>query len=117
MDLTVKEGTEREVLQDVREMCRDHILPRLTDLEIEIKYLRQVCWPVCQSLREKSQLHDIKNKRMFFEQSTNSIDEIKSLLNEKQKINNRLCELGIITSQSVNLLEDEFIKLFPPAPP
>lgn len=102
MDLTVEPGKEREVLKNVRELLKDNIIPRLTNLEIEVRYLREVCWPVCQGLREKTQLSDIENKKNFLKESTDSIEEIKNLLSEKQKINQKL---QVSTSQ---FTEEEF---------
>jgi hypothetical protein len=47
-----------KALRDLRELMKDHVLPRLTQLEEEVRLLREVTWPVCQALREKSQLDD-----------------------------------------------------------
>ena len=44
-----------KILQGVRELIKENILPRLTQIEQEVRELRRVCWPVCQSLRETSQ--------------------------------------------------------------
>ena len=111
MDLTVEPGKEREVLKNVRELLKDNIIPRLTNLEIEVRYLREVCWPVCQGLREKTQLSDIENKKIFLKESTDSIEEIKNLLSEKQKINQKL---KVSTAQ---FTEEEFNMLFPRVSP
>ena len=43
MNFEVPSGTERKVIQDLRELLFENILPRLTDIEMEVKYLRQVC--------------------------------------------------------------------------
>jgi len=103
MDLSVEPGKEREVLKSVRDLLKDHILPRLTNLEIEVKYLRGVCWPVCQGLREKTQLSDMQNKREFLKESTNSLDEILILLIEKEKINKKLeISTGQFTEEEFN---------------
>jgi hypothetical protein len=111
-DLTdVEPGTERKVLKNVRDLLKDNILPRLTDLEVEVQYLRKVCWPVCQALREKSQIDDIKNKKKFLNEATTCLEEVKMLLNEKQKIHKRLVELGISTTR-IDLTEQELNKLF-----
>ena len=59
MDLTC----DNKILQDVRELIKDVILPRIDQLEDELRELRRVTWPVCQSLRETSQLTDLKNKK------------------------------------------------------
>lgn len=91
---------ENKILQDVRELIKDVILPRLTQLEIEVRELRRVTWPVCQSLREKSQLTDIRNKKRFLEILDD--DEVIFLLNEK-------CEVSMrpLTFSSSHLLSDE----------
>ena len=61
MDLTPEDPVK--ALKDLRDMIKDHILPRLTQLEEEVRLLRLVTWPVCQSIRETSQISDIENKR------------------------------------------------------
>jgi hypothetical protein len=50
---------------ELRSMIKDHILPRLDQLENEVTMLRSVCWPVCQALRENGQLADIHSKAIF----------------------------------------------------
>jgi hypothetical protein len=40
-------------VQNIREMIKDHILPRLTELECEINDLRKVTWPVCQNVMDE----------------------------------------------------------------
>lgn len=91
---------DNKILQDVRELIKDVILPRLTQLEIELRELRRVTWPVCQSLRETSQLTDIKNKKKFLE----ILDEceVQLLLHEKAAVSSRS-----VTFSSSHLLSDE----------
>lgn len=49
------------------ELVKDNILPRLTQLEEDVRMLREVTWPVCQGLREKHGVFQfLKEKRMFF---------------------------------------------------
>jgi len=90
MNLKVSEKDACIVLQDVRELIKDCLLPRITQLEEEVRLLREVCWPICQSLRETSQLTDITNKKKFLE-ILNSV-EVEHLLNEKAKISKRPVE-------------------------
>jgi hypothetical protein len=78
---------ENKILQDVRELIKDVILPRLDKIEEEVRELRKVTWPVCQSLREKSQLTDIQNKKKFLEILDD--DEVIMLLNEKASVSSR----------------------------
>ena len=65
-------------------LIRENILPRITQLEEEVRMLRAVTWPICQALKESSQLDDIPNKKRFF--SILDEDEVKMLLLEKSKI-------------------------------
>jgi len=83
MDVSCDDKT----LQSLRELVKDHILPRLTQLEEELRELRLVTWPVCQSLRETSQLTDIKNKKRFL--CMLDEDEIQLLLHEKAAVSAR----------------------------
>jgi hypothetical protein len=83
MDVTCDD----KIVQALRELVKDHILPRLTQLEEEVRELRLVTWPVCQSLRETSQLTDIKNKKRFL--CMLDKDEIELLLREKAIVSTR----------------------------
>jgi len=94
---------DNKILQDVRELLRDVILPRLTKLEIEVRELRRVTWPVCQSLREKSQLTDIQNKKRFLEILDD--DEVILLLNEKASVSSRPIEYSTVSLSSDELSE------------
>jgi hypothetical protein len=86
MDLTVSEDPNElaKVLTDLRILVKDNLLPRITQLEYENQALRKVCWPVCQALRETSQMTDIENKRMFFHNMRD--EEIYELLLEKSRL-------------------------------
>jgi hypothetical protein len=90
-----------KILQNVRELLKDNILPRLTQLEEEVRELRLVTWPVCQSLRETSQLTDIRNKKRFL--CMLDSEEIELLLREKAAVSSR----PLTFSGSSNLLADE----------
>lgn len=91
---------EDKILQNVRELLKDVILPRLTQLEEEVRELRLVTWPVCQSLRETSQLTDIKNKKRFL--CMLDSEEVGLLLREKAAVSSRP-----VTFSSSHLLDDE----------
>jgi hypothetical protein len=78
---------ENKILQDVRELLKHVVLPRLDKLEEEVRELRRVTWPVCQSLRETSQLTDIQSKKRFL--SILDDDEVIMLLNEKVSVSSR----------------------------
>jgi hypothetical protein len=97
MDVTC----EDKILQALRELVKDHILPRLTQLEEEVRELRLVTWPVCQSLRETSQLTDIRNKKRFM--CMLDEDEIELLLREKAIVSTR----PLSFSSSSHFLADE----------
>lgn len=48
------------------EFLRTHVLPRLDQLEAELKALRDATWPVCQGIREKNgPFQYISEKRDF----------------------------------------------------
>ena len=81
---------DNKILQDVRLLIHDVVLPRLDRLEEEMRELRRVTWPVCQSLREKSQLTDIQNKKRFL--MILDEDEVCMLLKEKSDISSRPLE-------------------------
>ena len=83
MELSVKQEEVQKVLQDVRELLKDNIIPRLTDLEEQVRLLRKVTWPVCQGIKEKSQLDDIHSKKEFLRDL--SFEEILMLLKIKSK--------------------------------
>ena len=87
MNLEVSEENVCKVLQDVRELIRDHLLPRITQLEEEVRLLREVTWPVCQSLTEQSQLSDSHNKRRFL--CILDDQEVKKLLILKDEISRK----------------------------
>lgn len=84
MNLEVSPEQVCKILQDVRLLIHDCLLPRIDQLEEEVKLLRAVTWPVCQSLTEDSQVSDLHNKRLFL--STLDKQEIRKLLILKDDI-------------------------------
>jgi hypothetical protein len=99
MDMTPSDPVK--ALKDLRELVKDHILPRLTQLEEEVRLLREVTWPVCQSLREKSQLDD---KTQFM--GLLSDDEILKLL----KMKNDISRTGTPKYSTTQFLSDELFR-------
>jgi hypothetical protein len=85
LDLQVPEDIKEisNILTEVRYLIKGVILEELQKNSDEIKKLRNVTWPVCQSLRENSQIADIAYKIKFL----NDLDynEIIDLKNEKSK--------------------------------
>ena len=73
-----------DVLQEVRKLIRENILPRLTELEEQVRLLRRVTWPVCQSLRSRDQMSETKLKQELLEYL--DLDEIQWLLHEKKRV-------------------------------
>lgn len=60
------------------------LLPRIDQLEVELKMLRELAWPVCQSLHENGDpLTCIEEKRKYF--SVLFKDEAVDLLEKKAK--------------------------------
>jgi hypothetical protein len=86
-DFTVTDENMNETLTQVRLLIADVILPRITAIECELRQLRRVTWPVCQSIKEKNQLSDIQSKREFFEYISD--EEMKQLLNSKAKFSGK----------------------------
>ena len=85
MDLSVPPEKELEILKEVRDLIKDNILPRLSQLENEIFVLREVTWPVCQSLSEISQLDQIEKKQKFMRMGVRGVEEMVNLLNKKSR--------------------------------
>jgi hypothetical protein len=83
MDMSVEPEDVPKVLQKVRELLKDHLLPRISDLENEVRLLRRATWPICQRIRETNQLDDIKFKREFLQDL--DPDEVQLLLKLKSK--------------------------------
>lgn len=90
-----------KALKDLRELVKDHILPRLTQLEEEVRLLREVTWPVCQALRERSQLDD---KTQFMRLLHD--DEITRLL----KLKNEISKTGTPRYSTTQFLGDELFR-------
>ena len=61
------------------------IMQRLTNVEEELKELREVTWPVCQKILDRgNELNNIENKIFFFKDL--DPDECKKLLKLKNKL-------------------------------
>ena len=67
----------------MRDFLKDHILPRLTEVECQLQDLRKVTWPVCQHILERSPLEKIEMKRKFLYHLDD--EEAKQLLRLKHK--------------------------------
>lgn len=66
----------------MEELVRTLLIPRLDQLEHEVKLLREVTWPVCQALLEdKNPLNMASEKRKFFKSLYK--DEAIELLDKK----------------------------------
>ena len=103
MDLRVSEDTKEisNVLTEVRYLIKDVLLPEILKTQEEIKALRKITWPVCQSLKEKSQISDISDKIEFL----NGLDhnEIIELLKNK----NDFSRDDRISKSTCHLLNEE----------
>ena len=95
--------------QTTWEFARDHILPRITQLEEEVRVLRKFCWPVVQALREENQLADLEAKREFLSGSCKDREDVKDLLLEKAKVSQKLLRPRYSTS---HLTQEEIDRLF-----
>lgn len=82
---TITMEDTNQILKDIRTLLKDNIIPRLTDLEIEIKALRRVTWPLCQSQLETSgPFQGLAEKKRFFMNLYE--DEVYELLKLKARI-------------------------------
>jgi hypothetical protein len=73
--------SDSEALKQLRLLVCENLLPRITELEEQVRLLRRVTWPVCQRLTEKNQLSDIESKRVFLQFLDD--DEVWDLLMRK----------------------------------
>ena len=95
--------------QTTWEFARDHILPRITQLEEEVRLLRKFCWPLVQALREENQLGDLEAKREFLQGSCRDREDVRDLLREKALISQKLLRPRYSTS---HLTQEEIDRLF-----
>ena len=111
MDLTVNPNNVVEmanIITQMRLLIRDVLIPRITNLECDLRDLRKITWPVCQSLKENSQLTDIDSKRLFLECLDDQ--EVKDLLKEKAEFSHK-GEVKMSTHQFLNEEYNELIKV------
>ena len=107
LNLKVPEDTKEisKILTEVRLLIKNVILEELMRHEDEIKKLRKATWPVCQCIKENSQITDISSKIEFLNEL--NYQEIQELLKEKTKF----AKKGKITNTTSNLTEEEFQRL------
>lgn len=66
----------------MEQLIRENILPRLDNMENELRELREVTWPYCQAQRDRhSVFHNMKEKRLLLKWL--DVDEIRKLLRRK----------------------------------
>ena len=107
MDLKVPEDTKEiaKILTNVRLLIKNVIMEELMRHEEEIRKLRKATWPVCQCIKETSQITDISSKIEFL----NDLDynEIQDLLKEKAKV----AKKGEVSLSTAHLSEEELQRL------
>jgi hypothetical protein len=64
-----------QILEDVRVLIRENILPRITDLEVQLSELRRETWPVTQYVTERHLLDHPDNTRQRRQKFLRSIDD------------------------------------------
>ena len=79
---------------------REHLLPRLDRLESELYTLRQVTWPVCQSMLDSVDNMSIYEKWEFL--NILHSDDQKHLLECKNRIKKKLCHSVNGLSHTIN---------------
>ena len=107
MDLTVPEDLKEiaKILTEIRYLIKDCVLEELLNQKDEIKKLREATWPVCQSLKEKTQLTDLKSKIEFLNDL--EVNESIHLINEKSKFS----ETTQINPSTYHLKNEELSRL------
>jgi len=76
------------ILEDIRRLIRENILPRLTEVEIQVSDLRKETWPVCQALMENNlaePMYDITKRKKRYLASIDD-NEADYLLRRKATI-------------------------------
>lgn len=82
---------------------RENILPRLDNMENELRELREVTWPYCQAQRDgKSVFHNMREKRTLLRWL--DVSEIRKLLRRKAYWMN--IDLSVIDSELKEILID-----------
>lgn len=76
---------EKQILEDVRTLIRENILPRITELEIQLKDLRRLTWPMTQAQMEMMGVIDNQRYRREFLKSVD-LEEAELLIALKRKI-------------------------------
>lgn len=106
-DLTVPEDPKEmaKIITDMRNLIKDVLIPELLNQKEEIRNLREITWPVCQSIRECSQLTDIENKKKFLQ----DFDEHEAI--HLLKMKNKISSEVKFKPSSSNLLREEISRL------
>jgi hypothetical protein len=66
----------------MEKLLRENLLPRLDNMENELRELREATWPYCQAQRDgKSVFHNMREKRTLLRWL--QVDEIRKLLRRK----------------------------------
>ncbi len=107
LDLKVPEDTKEiaKLLTDVRLLIKTVVLEELMRHNEEIKKLRKATWPVCQCIKETSQITDISSKIEFLNDL--NYNEIEDLLKEKAKV----AKKGKVSLSTAHLSEEELQRL------
>ena len=85
MNMSVDVDKVCRIVEDIRMLIKDNILPRLTDIEMEVKSLRMETWPVTQALSEKSSFLDANLYKRNYLGSMDQ-EEAELLLKRKHKL-------------------------------
>ena len=64
-----------QILEDVRRLIRENILPRLTEVEVQLSELRRETWPVSQYVTERYMLEQTDTTRQRRTKFLRSIDD------------------------------------------
>jgi len=106
MNLSVNDKNLLKVVQDMRDLMWEVLLPRIVDLELEIHTLRKHVWPWVQSQKEVVPMDRMKEKRDFFRNLKD--DDIRILLSLKSK-----CHKANGLPSSINKELEDILKARP----
>lgn len=79
---------QAKILDDVRALIKECLIPRIDKLEAEVHNMRQVYWPVCAFFSETGPMQNIHDKSVLMLACEK--DEIRRLVAKKNVLAKRL---------------------------
>ena len=79
---------QTKIIEDVRALIKECLIPRIDKLEAEVHNMRQVYWPVCTFFSESGPMQNIHEKSVLLLDCEK--DEIRRLIRKKNVLAKRL---------------------------